>query len=253
MQQNGGQLAGKVALISGGAMGMGAAHARLFVSQGAKVVIGDINETAGQAVAAEHPGAIKFVGLDVTSANSWDEAVAATEAAFGPVSILVNNAGVVEAIPLESMTEADYRRVIDINQIGPFLGMKAVIASMKRAGGGSIVNISSMAGMVPLPNMVSYVSSKFALRGMSRAASIDLAPYAIRVNSVHPGGVRTQMAAGAPEPQLQAIKRNADPEEVSQVVLFLASDLSSYCTGAEYVVDGGFQNVVGGRAPRGEG
>ena len=129
--------------------------------------------------------------------------------------------------------------------------MKAAIPSLKRAGGGSIVNISSMAGLVPLPNMVSYVSSKFALRGMSRAASLDLAPYNIRVNSVHPGGVRTQMAAGAPEPQAQAIKRNADPEEVSQVVLVLASDDASYCTGAEFVVDGGFQNVVGGRAPRG--
>ena len=232
-------------------MGMGAAHARLFVAEGARVVIGDINEAAGRAVAAEHPDAMHFVRLDVTKAADWEAAVVATEAVFGPVSVLVNNAGVVEAIPLENMSEADYRRVIDINQIGPFLGMKAAIPSLKRAGGGSIVNISSMAGLVPLPNMVSYVSSKFALRGMSRAASLDLAPYNIRVNSVHPGGVRTQMAAGAPEPQAQAIKRNADPEEVSQVVLFLASDDASYCTGAEFVVDGGFQNVVGGRAPRG--
>jgi 3alpha(or 20beta)-hydroxysteroid dehydrogenase len=246
-----GRLTGKVALISGGAMGMGAAHARLFAANGAQVVIGDINEAAGRAVAEEYPDSMLFVRLDVTRQDSWEEAVAATEAAFGLVTVLVNNAGVVEAIPLEAMSEGDYRRVVDINQIGPFLGMKAVISSMKRAGGGSIINISSMAGLVPLPNMVSYVSSKFAVRGMSRAASLDLAHYNIRVNSVHPGGVRTQMAAGAPEPQAQAIKRNADPEEVSQMVLFLASDDSSYCTGAEYVVDGGFQNVVGGRQPKG--
>jgi len=233
-------------------MGMGAAHARLFVQHGAKVVIGDINESAGRAVAAEFPDSIVFVRLDVTSQASWEATVEAAEAAFGPVTVLVNNAGIVEAIPLESMSEVDYRRVIDVNQIGPFLGMRAVIPSMKKAGHGSIVNISSTAGLAPLPNMVSSVSSKFAVRGMSRAASLDLAQYAIRVNSVHPGGVRTQMAAGAPEPQLQAIKRNADPEEVSHMVVFLASDESSYCTGAEFVVDGGFQNVVGGRQPRGE-
>lgn len=236
---------GKVAIVTGGAMGMGAAHARLLAEQGAKVVIGDVKADEGRAVAAERPDDILFVPLDVTSAESWSRIVGEAEKAFGSVTVLVNNAGILDMTPLEQMSEAAYRRVIDVNQVGPFLGMKAVIGSMRKAGGGSIINISSIAGMVPLKHLVSYVASKFALRGMSRAASLDLADDNIRVNSIHPGTVGTPMTEGAPPPKLQAIKRMARPEEVAAMVLFLASDESSFCTGAEYVVDGGFQNVVG--------
>lgn len=240
-----GRVEGKVAIITGGAMGMGEADARLLVAEGARVVIGDIAEEQGKAVAADIGSSAMFVKLDVSSAESWANIVAEAEKAFGPVTILVNNAGVIDMAPLDEMTEASFRRTIDINQVGPFLGMKAVTPSMRKAGGGSIVNISSALGIAPVPHMAGYISSKFGSRGLSRAASVDLAPYNIRVNSVHPGGILTPMTAGAAEPTRQAIRRNGRPEEVAAMVLFLASDESSYCTGAEYVVDGGFLNVVG--------
>ena len=240
-----GRVEGKVAIITGGAMGMGEADARLLVAEGAKVVIGDIAEAQGRAVAADIGPNALFVKLDVSSAESWANIVAEAEKAFGPVTILVNNAGVIDMAPLDEMTEASFRRTIDINQVGPFLGMKAVTPSMRKAGGGAIVNISSALGIAPVPHMAGYISSKFGSRGLSRAASVDLAPYNIRVNSVHPGGILTPMTAGAAEPTRQAIRRNGRPEEVAAMVLFLASDESSYCTGAEYVVDGGFLNVVG--------
>ena len=240
-----GRVSGKVAIVTGGAMGMGAAHCRLLAREGAKVVVADIAEDAGRAVAAEHPGSMIFVNLDVTSAESWANVVQQAEQAFGPVTVLVNNAGVIGMAPIDEMTEEAYRRVLDVNLVGPFLGIRAVVPSMTKAGGGSIINIASAAGLAPLPHMASYVASKFGVRGLSKTASIDLGSSNIRVNAVCPGGILTPMTAGAAEPTKQAIRRNGRPEEVSTMVLFLASDEASYCTGAEYVVDGGFLNVVG--------
>lgn len=237
------KLAGKVAIVTGAAAGMGAVHAREMVDAGAKVAIADINIEAGRQLERELAPNACFIRLDVTDADSWAEAITATEQRFGPVSVLVNNAGVVDFVSIHELDEKRYRRVIDVNQIGPFLGMKAVLPSMQRAGGGSIVNISSTAGLAPIPGMWAYVSSKYALRGMSKVASLDLAEYGIRVNSVHPGPIATDMTPKAPS--RQAIKRLGRPEEVSALVIFLASDDASYCTGSEFVVDGGYTNVVG--------
>ena len=239
----GSRLQGKVALVTGGAQGMGVAHVRQLVSNGAKVVFGDILEQQGRQLEDELQGAARFIRQDVTSEADWARAVAEAESSYGPISILVNNAGVLDFGPLDEMSEARFRRVIDVNQVGVFLGMKAVVESMKKAGGGSIINISSTGGIAPILGMVAYVASKFAVRGMTKVASMDLAEYNIRVNSVHPGPIATAMTPGAPSKQ--AIKRSGTPDEVANMVVFLASDESSYCTGSEYVVDGGYLNVVG--------
>ncbi|SCW38522.1 3alpha(or 20beta)-hydroxysteroid dehydrogenase [Sphingobium faniae] len=240
-----GRLENKVAIVTGGAMGLGEACARLFVEAGAKVAIADVNDAAGQKLAAELGDAAIFVHLDVSKEAEWTAAVNKTEAVFGPVTVLVNNAGIVAVKHLAEMTEADYRRVIDINQVGTFLGTKAVIASMRGAGGGSIVNVASCAGEFGMKHFAHYVSSKWAVRGFSRAASEDLAKYHIRVNVVIPGTMDTPMNAGLTPPKRQAIKRFARPEEVASMALYLASDEASYCTGRDYAVEGGFSNLVG--------
>ncbi|MBT2214632.1 glucose 1-dehydrogenase [Virgibacillus dakarensis] len=238
------RLHGKVAIITGGARGMGATHARLFAKEGAKVVIADILEQEGQALADELGENATFIKLDVTKAANWDDVVTATEKAFGPVHVLVNNAGISMNKSIEEIAEEEYRRIIDINQVSVFLGMKAVIPSMKKNNGASIVNISSMNGLVG--GAIGYTDSKFAVRGMTKAAALGLAHYGIRVNSVHPGVIETPMIAQ--EDSKDAIKefakhiptgRVAKPEEVSNLVLYLASDESSYSTGSEFVVDGG--------------
>lgn len=223
---------------------MGASHARLFVKEGAKVIIADILEQDGQALAEELGENAKFIKLDVTKAENWEEAVTAAEEAFGPVNVLVNNAGISMNKSIEETTEEEYRKIIDINQVSVFLGVKAVIPSMKNSDGGSIVNISSINGLVG--GAIGYTDSKFAVRGMTKAAALGLAHYGIRANSVHPGVIETPMIAQ--EDSKDAIqefakyipnKRVAKPEEVSNLVLYLASDESSYSTGAEFVVDGG--------------
>ena len=242
-----GDLDGKVALISGAARGMGAEEARLFASQGARVVLGDVLDEEGEKTAAEIGESAIYQHLDVTSESDWAAAVAKTESAFGKLDVLVNNAGILRFGPLEATPLEEYELVIRINQIGPFLGMKAAIPAMRRAGGGSIVNISSLAGMVGIAGAVSYTSSKFALRGMTKVAALELGSSGIRVNSVHPGGVDTPMALSVGddvEPDeareyTTPIPRIGRPEEIAQMVLFLASEKSSYCTGSEYVVDGG--------------
>jgi 3alpha(or 20beta)-hydroxysteroid dehydrogenase len=242
-----GDLEGKVALISGAARGMGAEEARLFAREGARVVVGDVLDEEGEKVAAEIGANALFAHLDVTSEADWQAAVARAEEAFGKLDILVNNAGILRFGLLENTPLEEYELVIRINQIGPFLGMKTAAPAMRRNGGGSIVNISSLAGMRGLGGAVGYVSSKYAVRGMTKVAAIELGGAGIRVNSVHPGGVETPMTRPFgkdtdPKTVRQyttPIPRIGRPDEIAQMVLFLASDKSSYCTGAEFVVDGG--------------
>jgi 3alpha(or 20beta)-hydroxysteroid dehydrogenase len=238
------RLEGKTAVITGAAQGMGAAHAKKFIEEGAKVVLTDLNEEKGQAFASELGENARFIKHNVTSAKDWEEVVAGAEAAFGPVDVLVNNAGITMAKSILAMTEEEYRRIVDINQVSVFLGMKAVIPSMQKAGGGSIVNISSMNGLVA--GAIGYTDTKFAVRGMTKAAAIECANYGIRVNSVHPGVIATPMvvqvdtkAAVEAFAKHIPLKRVAQSEEVSNMVLFLASDEASYSTGSEFVVDGG--------------
>ena len=243
-----GRLSGKIAVITGAARGMGESHARVFVKEGAKVILTDTRKDAGGALAEElGPNAV-FVEHDVTSANGWERVVEATENAFGPLNVLINNAGILGAMaPTAEMTEKDYLQVIAVNQHSVYLGMHACIPSMLRAGGGSIVNISSIAGLVAnygFPSLA-YVGSKFAVRGMTKAAAVEYGPQGIRANSVHPGFIMTPMMVEATNEEggdalsMIPLRRIAEPEEVSNLVLFLASDESSYISGAEHVIDAG--------------
>ena len=238
------RLEGKVAIITGAAQGMGAAHAKLFVEQGAKVVLTDLNEEKGQAFAAELGENALFVKQNVAKEEDWATVVAAAEEKFGPVNVLVNNAGITMAKSMMETTVEEYRRIVEINQVSVFLGMKAVLPSMQKAGGGSIVNVSSMNGLVA--GAIGYTDTKFAVRGMTKAAAMEVAHYNVRVNSVHPGVIATPMVVqedtkAAVEEFAKHIPlgRVAQPEEVSNMVLFLASDESSYSTGSEFVIDGG--------------
>jgi 3alpha(or 20beta)-hydroxysteroid dehydrogenase len=241
-----GRLEGKIAIVSGAARGMGASHARAFVAEGARVVLSDVRAEAGNELARELGEAAVFVEANVTRLADWARVVAVAEECFGAVSVLVNNAGVLMVQRLEHATEADYRRELDINQIGVYLGMRAVLPSILRAGGGSIVNVGSTAAMVGFEEYFAYVASKWAVRGMTKAAALELGAQSVRVNAVHPGDTLTPMIADLevgeelPEPSSLPISRFAKPEEVSAVVVFLASDESSYVTGADYVVDGGY-------------
>lgn len=242
------RLNGKVAIITGAAQGMGASHARRFVAEGAKVVLTDVNADGGNALAKELGENALFIRHDVTSFDGWTDVVAQAEAKFGPVTILVNNAGVLGPIAKTAdISEADYLKVCAINQTAVFLGMKAVIPSMLKAKIGSIVNISSIAGMAAnygFPSLA-YVGSKFAVRGMSKATAIEYGPDNIRTNSVHPGFINTpMMVEGTDENGGEALKqiplgRLAEASEVTNLVLFLASDEASYITGTEHLVDAG--------------
>ena len=246
------RLENKVALISGGARGMGAEEARLFAREGAKVVIGDMLEADGRQVEAEineGGGECIFLRLDVTSEPAWQEAVAATVARFGRLDILVNNAGVSSRGILEDCTAQEWDRVMDVNAKGVFLGTKAAIPEMRKAGGGSIINISSVSGMIGQDYVQPvYNASKGAVRIFTKSVAIQYAKEGIRVNSVHPGAVDTPMAGarlGNPELQRQAdarspLGRTAKPHEIAYGVLYLASDESSFVTGSELVVDGGW-------------
>ena len=238
-----GRLDGKVALISGGARGQGEAEARRFVAEGAKVVIGDILEAEGKAVADSLGDAALFVRLDVTEEESWAAAVAAAEERYGPVTVLVNNAGILSFGPVDRIVRAEYERILQVNLVGVLLGMQAVTRGMAKAGGGAIVNISSTSGLQGLPYVGAYGSSKWAVRGLTKSAAIDLGRKGIRVNSVHPGGIDTPMIAGtsgeAPYYKRLPVARMGTSDEVANVVLFLASDEASYVTGAEVAVDGG--------------
>ncbi len=232
---------GKVVLISGGARGMGASHAKSFVAEGAKVVLGDVLGDEGAATAAGLGDAARFVELDVTSEQDWQQAIAAAEREFGPVDVLVNNAGIFYPTPIEFTSGDEFKKIIDINLIGSFLGMHTVVPSMREAGGGVIVNISSTAGMMGYAGIGAYVASKWGLRGLTKTAALELGPDNIRVVSVHPGPIHTPMTEEIPDDTAaaQPIARFGEPEEVTRMVLFLASDDASYSTGSEFVVDGG--------------
>ena len=238
-----GRLDGKVAIITGAARGQGAAEARLFVAEGAKVVLADVLDEEGEAVAAGLGDAATYAHLDVTDEDQWTATVALAEERYGPVTVLVNNAGVLHFQALHKTELEDFDRILRVNVHGVFLGMKSVTDSMAGAGGGSIVNISSTAGLQGLPYLGAYVASKWAVRGLSKTAAIDLGHKNIRVNSVHPGGIDTPMVAGtssdAPFYKRLPVSRMGTADEAARAVLFLASDEASYIAGAELAVDGG--------------
>jgi len=251
-----GRLDGKVALITGGARGMGKSHVRRFVAEGAKAVSGDLLDEQGTAVAAElGEDNCRYLHHDVSSEDDWVAAVGTALEAFGRLDILVNNAGILVQAPITDMPLAEFRRVLDVNAVGCWLGMKSVVEPMKAAGGGSIVNISSIEGLTGAAHCTAYAASKFAIRGMTKSAAQELGPLGIRVNSVHPGGILTKMIFDTaetldPERGERYIKalplgRFGKSAEVSHLVAFLASDESSYCTGSEFVIDGGILSGPG--------
>ncbi|MGB5097954.1 MAG: glucose 1-dehydrogenase [Porticoccaceae bacterium] len=240
-------LNGKVALITGAARGQGAAEARLFAQRGAKVMLCDILDSEGQAVAAEIGANAAYLRLDVTSEASWQAAVKATVSKFGKLNVLVNNAGIVKVTDLADCPLEEYMQVIQVNQVGVFLGMKTVAPAMKQAGGGSIVNISSIDGLIGMTGGTAYCASKFAVRGMTKVAALELGKDGIRVNSIHPGGILTPMITGAGLDAQTAgevfgrvpLQRIGQPEEIATLAAYLASDDASYSTGSEFIADGG--------------
>ena len=245
-----GRLDGKVALITGGARGMGKSHVRHFAAEGARVVFGDVLDDKGAKVAAGlDERSCRYIHHDVTSEAQWAAAVAAAVDTFGRLDVLVNNAGVLKFAPIADMSLDDFRRILEVNAVGCWLGMKTVIEPMKAAGGGSIINISSIEGFTGAAGLSAYSASKFAIRGMTKSAAQELGQFGIRVNSVHPGGVLTSMTLGqaaSADPadadafiKAMPLARFAKPAEISCLVAYLASDESSYSTGSEFVADGG--------------
>lgn len=236
------RLNGTVALVTGAARGIGAGVVRRLVEEGAKVTIGDVLEEEGQKLAADLGEAALFVRLDVSDSASWARALEATESAFGPVSLLVNNAGVLTVAPFEDTPEADIRRIYDVNLLGPFLGMQAVTPAMKEAGGGAIVNVASASGLIPMPMQAAYSSSKWGLRGLAKTAAVELGRYGIRVNTIHPGVIRSPLTAGLDEAMFSvyAVPRIGEPDDIGSAVVYLATSESSFVTGADLPVDGGF-------------
>ena len=240
---------GQVALISGGARGQGEAQARLFAREGAAVALGDVLEEDGQRVAEsinDTGGQAMFQKLDVTDASAWQSMVDETLAQFGRLDIVINNAGIARVKLIEDSSLEDYVEVIHVNQLGVWLGMKAAIPALKEAGGGCIINTSSTAGLEGYSGLGAYVSSKFAVRGMTKVAALELASHNIRVNSVHPGPIDTPMIR---DPQIATrepgdvsfngpIPRTGHVDEVAKMMLFIAAD-ATYSTGAEFVIDGG--------------
>ncbi len=244
-------LDGKTAFITGGARGIGAASAHLMVGEGARVAIADRRaEEAAETVAALNamrPDGACFVLLDVASEEGWIAAIAEAEAHLGSISILVNNAAINRVATLDQMTLENFRKVIDTNLVGTFLGLKYGAEALKRAGGGSIINFSSVQGMEGRQGFTAYSASKFGIRGLTKSAAIELGPHNIRVNAVVPGPTKTKMIerpgwTDADYDNMYGkypLARMANADEVARMVLFLASDQSSFCTGGDYVVDGG--------------
>mgnify|MGYP006156438739 CR=1 FL=1 len=245
------RLEGKVALITGAARGIGAASATRYVEEGAKVVVADRRMKDGEVLTKKlnkhRPNCAIFVELDVTNEIAWKNAVEKTIYNFGGLNILVNNAGMIRVLPLEKTDLDMFTKVINTNLIGTFLGVKAVIKTMKDNGGGSIINFSSIQGLEGRENMSAYTASKFGVRGLTKTAAIELGEYEIRVNAVIPGPTRTKMTErkGWSEDDYNKaygnypLKRMAAATEIAEMVVFLGSDESSFCTGGDYVVDGG--------------
>lgn len=231
---------GQVVLVTGAARGMGAQHVRGLVAHGAKVLAADVLDDEGRALAAELGEQVVYCHLDVTDEAQWRDAVALAESSFGPIRHLVNNAGILTFGSIEDMSPQDWQRTIDVNLTGVWLGMHCVIPSIKRAGGGSIVNVSSTAGLQGYGNIGAYVASKWGIRGLTKTAALELGPAGIRVNLIHPGPIRTPMIAGMSEDMAaaQPIARIGEPAEVTAMLLFLLAD-ATYSTGHEFVVDGG--------------
>jgi 3alpha(or 20beta)-hydroxysteroid dehydrogenase len=254
-----GRLDGKVTIVTGAARGTGEAIARLCAEEGARVLLGDVQTEAGARVAAEIGPAARFVPLDVTSESDWARAVEEARRHFGGVHVLVNNAAVLLMAAIEDTTPEDFERVVRVNQLGPFLGIRAVQGVMKEAGGGSIVNISSIDGVTAKNGLAAYAGSKWALRGITRVAALELGRFGIRVNAVCPEagstamiapyvpeGVDLEVAVSFSQPHLAPQRKRRSGEkilDVAKLVVFLASDDSASCTGADFVVDGG--NLAG--------
>jgi len=242
-----GRLEGKVAIVTGGARGMGEATVRLMVEEGAQVLIGDILDEAGETLANELGDAAAFIHLDVTDSKQWSDAVAHANT-MGKLQVLVNNAAIVMQKTIMDTTEEDFMRIVSINQLSVFLGMQSVFESIRDNGGGSIVNVSSIDGIQSKNSLTAYSGTKWAVRGMTKAAAIEMGKYNIRVNSVHPGGIYTAMhhsdlmsvADANSFYQHHAIPRVGLPKEVAALSAFLASDEASYSTGAEFIADGGW-------------
>ncbi len=244
-----GRLDGKVALISGGASGIGAAHARVFAAEGAQIVIGDIQEAAGQQVAAavtQQGGEAVWVRLDVSSEKDWQQAVHAAVARFGRLTTLINNAGVYWPAGVEAETRDQWQKMIDINQTGVWLGMKTALPALRESGNAAIVNISSLYGLIGSPGSIAYHASKGAVRLMTKAAALEYVQQGIRVNSIHPGQIDTPILAGLTPEQNAQIKaatpmgRLGRPEEIAFGSLYLCSDEAAYTTGTELIIDGGW-------------
>lgn len=234
------RVAGKTAIVTGGAMGMGAATVRRLAAEGANVVVADVDEDAARSLAAGLGPRVVAERLDVRSEEQWAEVVVRTEERFGSVDVLVNNAGVADPAPLEQWDAARLRRTLDVNLVGVFNGVQAVVPAMRRAGGGSIVNIGSVGALQGVPRMSGYVVSKWGVRGLTKTAALELGVFGIRVNAVHPGQIRTPMTEGVVfDTRNVALGRVGEPDDIAAIVLFFASDDSRFVTGAEVAGDGG--------------
>jgi len=233
-------LDGRVALVTGGARGIGEAYVRALHAAGGRVVIADILAIEGEALAAELGERARFVPLDVTDEAVWDAAVDAALAGFGAIDVLVNNAGIANAAPIEHLTTEKWNAVIAVNLTGTFFGCRAVVPTMKRQGRGSIINISSVEGMRGSPGLHGYTAAKYGVRGLSASLAVELGPSGIRVNSVHPGFITTSMTTRIDPAHLDIpLGRPGAPQDLTGTIVFLASDASSFTSGAEFVVDGG--------------
>jgi 3alpha(or 20beta)-hydroxysteroid dehydrogenase len=241
-----GRLDNKVAIVTGGAMGQGEAIVRAYVAEGAEVVVADIAKEAGQALADELGDSAHFFAHDVSDAASWATLVEDTNSRFGPVNVLANNAGLLRFGRIEEMPLEEFMLLVNVNQVGSFLGMQAVARTMRKNGGGSIINASSIEGIAGMPSCTAYAATKWAIRGMTKCAAMELGPKGIRVNSVHPGMIDTPMTrvhGGDAAMEFGAsrvpLRRVGHPEDVAPLYVFLASEESAYINGAEITVDGG--------------
>jgi len=236
----------KVILVTGGSQGIGEATVRRLVEEGSKVIITDISVDEGEALAKELGDNATFIKQDVSSKEEWEFIFKEIEDKYGKLDVLVNNAGIAVTLPLDEISEEDYMKNINVNQHSIYYSMKLVKPLMEKAGGGSIINLSSIAGIVGTQNGVGYNASKFAVRGMTKVAALDYAKYNIRVNSIHPGLIQTPILSAVPPEYMETLTagipmgRIGDPLEIANLVLFLASDESTYCTGAEFIADGGY-------------